>query len=270
MGDPIEHVEAAIAEATKARDAIKRSRQRQVTSVEETSRLKALAFAWLRTHRTSVESVGSVDLSEVDATYQRVLEATGRKAARTTYVSALKEAKDALIALRTQVTMLVAKPRAEASRSPSEAPPAFAALASDPAMQAILSRRWNEVQMCIAGGAHLAATVMMGGLMETLLLARINALTDKAPVFTAKHAARDKAGKALPLPDWKLLNMVEVAHELTWISKSAKDLGNVLRDFRNYIHPHKEHAEGVSLSSEDSAVFWNVCKSIARQVLASV
>ncbi|MGE0550029.1 MAG: hypothetical protein AB7O24_00610 [Kofleriaceae bacterium] len=269
MGDPIEHVEAAIAEATKTRDAIKRSRQRQVSTVDETSRLKAVAFAWLRTHRAIIQSVDGLVLSHVDAIYQRILEATGRKSARTTYVAALKEAKDALIELRTQTTMLVARASASTKSGP-ELPPTFAALAADPAMQAILSRRWNEVQQCIAGGAHLAATVMMGGLMETLLLARINALSNKAPVYTAKNAARDKAGKTLPLQDWKLTNMVEVAHELSWISKSAKDLGHVLRDFRNYIHPHKEHAEGVSLSSEDSAVFWDVCKSITRQVLASI
>ena len=95
-----------------------------------------------------------------------------------------------------------------ASKPSAESPPVFTALAADPAMQAILTRRWNEVQQCIAAGAHLAATVMMGGLMETLLLARINAMSDKAPVYTAKNAARDKAGKTLPLQDWKLLNMV--------------------------------------------------------------
>jgi hypothetical protein len=239
--------------------------------VDETSRLKAVAFAWLRTHHPIIESMGDIDLTRVDAAYHRVLDATARKSARTTYTSALKEAKEALVELRKPLTMKVAK---ASTPSPTkvglESPPGFTALAADPAMQAILNRRWNEVQQCIAAGAHLAATVMMGGLMETLLLARINVLSNKAPVFTAKNAARDKTGKTLPLQDWKLLNMVEVAHELSWISKSAKDLGNVLRDFRNYIHPHKEHAEGITLSVEDAAVFWDVCKSITRQVLASI
>ncbi len=116
-------------------------------------------------------------------------------------------------------------------------------------MQAILHRRWDEVQRCIRVNAHLAATVMMGGLLESLLLARINASPIQSAVYTAKQAPRDKANKTVPLNEWKLAQMIEVAHELRWITKSAKDVGHVLRDFRNYIHPHKEFAAAVVISA---------------------
>jgi hypothetical protein len=66
-----------------------------------------------------------------------------------------------------------------------------------------------------------------------------------------------------------LVAMVEVAHEVGWITKSVKDVGNVLRDFRNYIHPHKEHTDGVQIGAEDVRMFWEVCKTISRQILAS-
>jgi len=137
-------------------------------------------------------------------------------------------------------------------------------------MQAILKRRWEEVQLCVACKANLAATVMMGGLLESLLLARINRSPDKPGVFKAKKAPRDKSGKTLPLPDWKLFHMVEVGDELKWISKSARDIGNVLRDFRNYIHPHKEYTDGVLISEDDASMFWGITKAITRQVLGSV
>jgi hypothetical protein len=137
-------------------------------------------------------------------------------------------------------------------------------------MQAILQRRWDEVQQCLGAQAHLAATVMMGGLLESLLLTRINASPNRAAVFTAVKAPRDKNGKTLSLADWKLVKMVEVAHELAWISKSAMDVGNVLRDFRNYIHPHKELTDGVLISGDDTRMFWEVTKAICRQVLGSV
>ena len=64
--------------------------------------------------------------------------------------------------------------------------------------------------------------------------------------------------------------MVEIAHELGWVTKSAKDVGNVLRDFRNYIHPHKEHTDNVLIVDEDARMFWEVTKSISRHVLTSV
>lgn len=66
-------------------------------------------------------------------------------------------------------------------------------------MQAILQRRWTECVICIAHGAPLAATVMIGGLLEGLLLARINRENNKAPIFTAAAAPKDKQNKTLPL-----------------------------------------------------------------------
>ena len=49
-----------------------------------------------------------------------------------------------------------------------------------------------------------------------------------------------------------------------------KDGAFLLRDFRNYIHPHKEYTDGVVILEEDARMFWEVTKSISRHVLASV
>jgi hypothetical protein len=265
MNDALEHIEAALREVEKARSAVSRGRGVQVRSSDERDRLKAVSFAWFKSHRPHV---GEMDTSHVDAAYHQIMEATARLAARATYRTRLSDAKAALVVLRGQAA--VATPSRAAAPVAHDAPPAFAGLAGDPTMQAILERRWTEVQHCLAANVNLAATVMMGGLLESMLLARINATAKMGPIFTAKAAPRDKAGKTLPLGDWKLIAMVEVAHELAWISKSAKDVGNVLREYRNYIHPHKEHAEGIQISNEDARLFWEVCKAICRQVLASV
>ena len=138
-------------------------------------------------------------------------------------------------------------------------------------MQDILARRWEETLLCMRGGAHLAATVMMGGLLEALLLARVNLETNKKPIFTAMSAPKDKAsGSTYPLKDWALRDYIDVSHELGWITKSAKDVGEVLRDWRNYIHPHKEHSHKVKLVKSDGVLLWGVAKSIATQVIASI
>jgi hypothetical protein len=266
MSETLEHIETAIDEVTRAREAVQRSKTPQVRAADERDRLKAVAFAWFKTHRVHL---GDTDVGDVDAAYQTVLDATARLAARSTYANALKDAKAALIAVRRTQTAAPTRP-ASAGASKPEPAPAFSSLTSDVAMQSILSRRWDEVQACIGVGANLAATVMMGGLLETLLLARINVVGNKAPLFTAKHAPKDKTGKTLALADWKLLAMVEVAHEVGWITKSTKDVGNVLRDFRNYIHPHKEHTDGVRIDADDVRMFWEVCKTISRQILSSV
>ena len=55
--------------------------------------------------------------------------------------------------------------------------------------------------------------------------------------------------------------------ELRWISQTVKDIGVVLRDYRNYIHPHKEYSYGVTLSPADATILWDISKTITRQVL---
>jgi len=54
---------------------------------------------------------------------------------------------------------------------------------------------------------------------------------------------------------------------LKWISQSAKDVGDVLRDFRNYVHPQKELSHGVIIIKDDAILFWEIAKNITRQIL---
>jgi hypothetical protein len=178
----------------------------------------------------------------------------------------LKEAKSALMGIRKNITTA----QQLYSSNVAEPAPQFSLLSADVNMQEILRRRWDEIQACITANANLSATVMMGGLLESLLLARINLESDKKKVYGAKSVPRDRSGKPLPLSEWKLVNMVSVGHDNGWITKSAKDVGNVLREFRNYIHPHKEHTDAVVITSDDVRMFWEVSKIVTKQVLESV
>jgi hypothetical protein len=71
----------------------------------------------------------------------------------------------------------------------------------------------------------------------------------------------------LQLREWTLQDYIGVAHELGWITVAAKDVGVVLRDYRNYIHPQKELSHGVSLTTPDAVILWEIGKSISRQLL---
>jgi hypothetical protein len=42
----------------------------------------------------------------------------------------------------------------------------------------------------------------------------------------------------------------------------------ILRDYRNYIHPEKERSHSVALSPDDAAMFWEVTKTLSRELLA--
>ncbi len=92
-------------------------------------------------------------------------------------------------------------------------------------------------------------------------------MPNQAPVFTAKAAPKGKGGSTRPLKEWGLKDYLDVAHELGWIRQSAKDVGQVLRDYRNYIHPEKERSHGISLQASDASMFLVVFCSVAEQII---
>ncbi|NOT07212.1 MAG: hypothetical protein HOP28_03310 [Gemmatimonadales bacterium] len=259
-------LDAAMKEAARLRQSIGAGPGPQLRSAEDRDLARTVALTWFNTHRPVLLSLIDVGaLTSVDNCYTAVLSAADRASARSTYDSALKEVARKLSEVRTK-HLVPASARA-GQPSALAPPPSFAKLVSDPLVQGALERRWEECNACITAKAPLAAIVMMGGLLEALLLARINAEPTSAPIFTAKAAPRDRAGKTVPLKDWALRSYIDVAHELGWISQSAKDLGVVLRDYRNYIHPYKEISHGIALTVADAALLWDVARSISKQLV---
>jgi hypothetical protein len=259
-------LEAAIKDASRLETVLKDGRPRvQVTLTDERNLSKATALAWFSNYKGLVISALSEgETALVDEAYKAILESSERAGARSKYLSLLKKVKKELIRLQSDCAVLPPTQVATVDKVPD-----FAPLISDPVMQGILVVRWRECTKCLEADVSLAATVMMGGLLEGLLLARINRETDKKRIYTAKAAPKDYSKKVKPLSEWMLKDFIEVVHELGWISVSAKDVGAVLRDYRNYIHPQKQLSHGVHLKPEDAKLFWEVSKSIARQIIDS-
>lgn len=270
MAGPLSAVEAALDAVERQSRSLGRGKHRQVRSGDEITALKALAYSWFETFKPQLLGPFSAgDLASADRALREVLNATARLSSRTKYAGHLRQAKDALVVLRARAADLGAQP-VQGGGGGNEPPPSFTALAPDLGMQEILGRRWQEIERCLAGDAPLAATVMMGGLLESLFLARINRTSNRKTIFTAKGSPKDKkTGNPLPLGDWSLMHYIEVSYELRWITKSAKEVGGVLREFRNYIHPHKEFTDSVAVTISDAEMFWSLTKSMTKQVLAS-
>jgi hypothetical protein len=110
---------------------------------------------------------------------------------------------------------------------------------------------------------------MMGGLLEALLVARANLLSDKSKLIKCTATPMDpKTKKPLELRQWMLGPYIDVGHELEWLSNWAKNLAVTLRDYRNYIHREKERSHGVALQPDDATMFWEVTKTLSRELLA--
>jgi hypothetical protein len=196
-----------------------------------------------------------------------ILDLTERAASKRTYISTLKSAKDLLIEMR---SVLLVAPALSSEGITDDLAPDFSPLAGSQEMRDVLTRRWNECRKCVQAEAHLAAIVMMGGLLEALFVARANIMVDKGPLIRAVAAPKDKeTGKTSNYQDWMLDSYIKVGHELDWITDSARQVADVLKEFRNYVHPAKELRHDVHLAYNDSAMFWNVTKSLVRQLLLS-
>jgi hypothetical protein len=263
-----EAIDAAINEATAARQRVAKIKSVQVRGIDEIATLKATAQTWFYTHRPILsQAEPQVDLTAVDACFKIILDATAKYAAKVTYLNALKASKTALLKVR--ASALIAPVDFSATNTDDVAPD-FSPLAGNQQMRDILSRRWNECAKCVNADAHLAAVVMMGGLLEALFVARANKMVDKTPLTSATSAPRDKVtGKATNYQDWMLDSYIKVGVELKWITESAKDVADKLKEYRNFVHPAKELRYGITLGLNDSSMFWQVTKALARQLLLS-
>jgi hypothetical protein len=258
----------AIQSVTQLRTAFRRVRnQRQVRALGEKRALAALSQEWYDRDRKPISKISSVRLDIADADFTQLLELSDRAPSRASCMDALQHLREELISIRSQV--VAAESVAASSAQKIASLPEFDSVISNPAMRHILARRWQEIERCLSAGANLAAMVMMGGLLEALVMARIERLADKKPVFTAKAAPKDKVGKTLPQKDWTLHNYIEISHELGWIGETARSVGVVLRDYRNYIHPYKELSEGTTLTNDDAAMLWTVSVTLTDQILRS-
>lgn len=267
MTPAYEAAHATLAELARLRKALAKRRSKQVYSASELDLINANVHTWFHTRRPLLlPSIGKDPLLQIDAVYREILAATNRGTSRSRYISLLKNLQRSLNALLAEGAVQLFTP-VEHHPTPDVAP-SFASIASDPEMRDLLTNRWNECVSCVDHRLPLAATVMMGGLLESLLVARINKLPDQPAVFRAKSAPKSKAtGHVLNLREWTLSGYIDVAHELGWISDTYKDVGAVLRDYRNYIHPYKEYQHKKKITPDDSRVLWEIGKVLVRQVL---
>lgn len=259
----IEVIQEAIDAVNRLVKILRKVKIGQVRSREELQIVRATALAWFNNYRNQLGTANTDFTKVVEIEYSSLLEFISKATSRDKYLGVLKKLKNELVALQSQV---LSNPTVGHHRDMIM--PDFSPLAPSSQMQDILKNRWSEIVKCIEAEAPLAATIMMGGLLEALFLAQINKISDKSPIFKAKSAPKDfKTGKTLPLNEWTLSPFIDVATELNWITKPTKDVSSVLRNYRNFIHPERELSTGITLGSDDARMFWSVFTQLAQQII---
>ncbi len=148
-------------------------------------------------------------------------------------------------------------------------PPDFLGLGLEPGVGEILENRWEEAQRCVDAGAHLSAIIIMGSMLEGLLLGvcqRKPAEANKCPCAPKNN----KTGKVKNFSDWKLSEMIDVAHQVGWLGIDVKKFSHSLREFRNLIHPYEQMITCTKPDGDTCNISWLVVQAAVNDLASSL
>lgn len=135
----------------------------------------------------------------------------------------------------------------------------LAKLNIDGALQVVIEQRIDEIHKSLKAGASLSVIFLCGSTLEGLLL---DAATKQPQKFnSAASAPKDKENKVRALHDWTLESLINVAHEIGLISLDVKKYGHTLKDFRNFIHPRQQAAQGFKPDEHTAKISWQVLQA---------
>ncbi len=111
-------------------------------------------------------------------------------------------------------------------------------------LRKIIERDYRELSLAVfPAGAWKSTVILAGSILEALLY---DALTRDPATAAKANAARSAPkfkGKVQPIEsgDWRLADLIDVASELqTLPTERGKTIDQVLRAYRNFVHPKKE------------------------------
>ena len=260
----LEIIDGAISDIEKLRKVINIKKIDKVNSIDEKNLIKATSYAWIKSYKSKMSLL---DVSSINDLYCELLNYSDQRTKRITYKKLITQIKNSLIKFRSAV---VKNPEySKITNTNSISMPNFSILISDLDMIQIMKKRWIEIENCLMNEAPLASTVMMGGLLESVLMTKINTLDDKTILFKQKSTPIDnKTHKPKQLSEWMLKDYIDVLNEVKIITKPTAEFSRLIRDYRNYIHPEKELRMGESITVDDAKLFWIAVTNLITQILS--
>ena len=144
-------------------------------------------------------------------------------------------------------------------------PPDFLRLTLEPGLGEILADRWEQAQRCVNVEAYVAAVIIMGSMLEGMLLAVLQLFPNEGN--KCKAAPIDpNTGKVKYFAEWSLSDMINVAHEASWIDLDVKKFSHSLREFRNLIHPYQQMAVKTFPDRDTCEISWLVVQAAANDL----
>jgi len=122
----------------------------------------------------------------------------------------------------------------------------------------VIQQRIEEIEKSLKNRASLAVIFLCGSTLEGLLQDRAS----KQPrEFNTAKSAPKKDGKVLPIHEWRLNSLIDVAYEIGIIDIDIKKFSHALRDFRNYIHPRQQAISQFNPDKHTAEISWKVLQA---------
>lgn len=127
---------------------------------------------------------------------------------------------------------------------------------SDPELAATVQIRLDEARTCYEHGAYTSAVIMLGSLLEGVLA----------------HAAQIRTASVRmpkPLRNMGLNDFLNFAYENKWIEYDAKLTSELIRQYRNLVHPLAEKQKGHSPNRDTLDMCWPVVNATLNDLAAT-
>ena len=134
---------------------------------------------------------------------------------------------------------------------------------SNQELKAILIRDYAELSLLLNRKAHKSILVLSGSILEATLVSMLS--QHKADADTAYSNLYASKQKVIPaVEDWRLYQLIRVAGAIGKLDEDTVRQADILRDYRNLIHPVAEIRKGTALDDEIVLVEIALLKRILR------
>jgi hypothetical protein len=136
----------------------------------------------------------------------------------------------------------------------ADSPIDLSSLVTDEGMNKHLHALWREAAQCYEAGANIATVVMLGSFLEGILLAKERLINQLSPDAGEAYSRRT------------LGELVTMALENGWIHQTRYGFSDVLRNYRNFVHPQKAASAGHTLDKGTATICMHVVREVLRDL----
>lgn len=126
----------------------------------------------------------------------------------------------------------------------------------------ILLRDFKECAIAVTGKQNKTAIILSGSMAETLLNYKVQEKGIKRYKLLI-----DGEEKNIRVKDMGLAELLEVAKKENIIHQTDYHLTQVVRNYRNLIHPSVELRKSMHISEQEATLIWGILKKVIKDIL---